>query len=58
MSSASSSTSSVYTSADDARQFISHEIGQFPDTDDVGTTWLLGSRSRSKRVFERFKITK
>lgn len=60
-SSASSSTSSVYTSADDARRCTDYERSQFLDLEDIGTAWLLGSHSshdRSKRVLERFKIDK
>ncbi|XP_012061163.1 PREDICTED: gamma-glutamyltranspeptidase 1-like [Atta cephalotes] len=60
-SSPSSSTSSVYTSADDARRCTGYERSQFLDLEDVGTTWLLGSHSshdRSKRILERFKIDK
>ncbi|KAL0124727.1 hypothetical protein PUN28_006527 [Cardiocondyla obscurior] len=60
-SSPSSSTSSVYTSADDARRCTDYERNQFLDLEDVGTAWLLGSHSsqdRSKRALERLKIDK
>ncbi|XP_028046427.2 scoloptoxin SSD14 [Monomorium pharaonis] len=60
-SSPSSSTSSVYTSADDARRCTGYERTQFLDLEDVGTVWLLGSHfshDRSKQMLEKFKINK
>jgi len=60
-SSPSSSTSSVYTSADDARRCTGYERSQFLNLEDVGTAWLLGSHfshDRSKRILERFKVDK
>ncbi|XP_011634709.1 glutathione hydrolase 1 proenzyme-like [Pogonomyrmex barbatus] len=61
-SSPSSSTSSVYTSADDARRCTGYERSQLLDSEDVGNAWLLGSHSshidRSRRALDRFKIDK
>ncbi|XP_024880086.1 glutathione hydrolase 1 proenzyme-like isoform X1 [Temnothorax curvispinosus] len=57
----SSDTSSVYTSADDARRCTDYERSQFLGLENIGTAWLLGSHSshdRTKRVLERFKIDK
>lgn len=58
-STSSSSTSSVYTSGDDARRFISHEGD--PSAEDVGTARLLGShpsRDKSNGILDRLKIDK
>nr|XP_012235938.1 PREDICTED: gamma-glutamyltranspeptidase 1-like [Linepithema humile] len=57
----SSSTSSVYTSADDVRRCTGHEGNQFLDSENVGTAWLLDShrsQNRSKWVIETFKVNK
>ncbi|XP_011341293.2 glutathione hydrolase 1 proenzyme isoform X2 [Ooceraea biroi] len=61
-SNSSSSTSSVYTSADEAHRSTGHEGSiRYPDVEDVGTAWLLGShpsRDRSNGFVGRLKIDK
>lgn len=57
--SSSTSSGSVYTSADDGRRCVGKNRSL--DSEDVGTAWLLGSTRPSRdrsRILERFKIDK